>query len=465
MKLKKAFIKYIILFLIVLLLFLPFFTRHYASDAYKIIEIGFKDYGVVALGNGRIFEYGVMLILSKINISYLSAYRVLIVLSSIIITVCIAIVYNVFAKESKSKWSKILLAICIFSIFFNYSLSEMCIFIECFNMCIGILAGILSSIAYNKKKYILAEIILIFGALNYQPAITLFVPFTLLMLFKQNTNLSLKEKIISVIKIMAMYYLSLAVCYIVVKVISLNGYSIDGRLSNVNILNNISYILYNTKNYGILMLAMVCVYYVIYGSSNENITKKIVIDTIILLLVCLISTTSLTFLNNSILSPRMSISILGFAGILGIYLYNNSEFVANRVFVLAIILLTINIAGFMLCIYLNIWQTKQNDIIFEKIRNEVLQNADISNVRYYAFYRDENNDYYNKYTGILGSLYSPLYSNWSSKYVLKNLTGKYLEEVAPNRDTYEKYFKGRDYKEFNTNQIVIEGETINICIY
>ncbi len=419
------------------------------------MRIGVEEYAKQTIGNGRIFEYIILSIFSHLNMSYINLYRIFIFISAFIISMSIFILLKIFYSSKNTKKLNIFLLLSILNIFITVSLSEMMIFIEILNMSISILMSIIASILLFKNNNILSLITLILASLNYQATIVIFIPIYLLLVTRNNT---INKK--HLIKSIAFYYFTLGLGYILLKVIQSLDFTIDNRVGNVNLLLNITSILKNYIKYGFILFVIIFIINII-TKPNITSTKNI----LIIYLSTLITTTSLTFLNSSILSFRMMFSLFGMVGIIGIYLYNNISQIENikPAIIIQIVFLIINITLFGLYTNLSIKQTNENNNIINEVTNIVNEsNSTNQNIDKIAFCYDENVISFNNK---LAANYKPHYSPWSRKYFFELILNKGLEETTISKDLYNLFFYNKDWNEFNKEQIQIVGDTILVCIY
>ena len=283
----------------------------------------------------------------------------------------------------------------------------------------------------------------------------IFIPIYLLLVSRNNT---INKK--HLIKSIAFYYFTLGLGYILLKVIQSLDFTIDNRVGNVNLLLNITSILKNYIKYGFILFVIIFIINII-TKPNITSTKNI----LIIYLSTLITTTSLTFLNSSILSFRMMFSLFGMVGIIGIYLYNNISQIENikPAIIIQIVFLIINITLFGLYTNLSIKQTNENNNIINEVTNIVNEsNSTNQNIDKIAFCYDENVISFNNK---LAANYKLHYSPWSRKYFFELILNKSLEETTISKDLYNLFFYNKDWNEFNKEQIQIVGDTILVCIY
>ena len=56
-------------------------------------------------------------------------------------------------------------------------------------------------------------------------------------------------------------------------------------------------------------------------------------------------------------------------------------------------------------------------------------------------------------------------ATYSRIYCLNYYTGRDLKEETPLKEKYNEYFEGKDWNEFNKEQVKFEGDTVYICVY
>ena len=92
---------------------------------------------------------------------------------------------------------------------------------------------------------------------------------------------------------------------------------------------------------------------------------------------------------------------------------------------------------------------KENDIILKKV----------------MIFKDSN--YTKTYKNLPSNTFNSraIFTTYSRIYCLNYYTGRDLEEELYSEEKYNKYFKDKDWNEFNKEQVQFEGDTVYICVY
>ena len=99
---KKNIIIYLCIVIIASMIFFPFFTMHYSTDTYRLIEMGYERYSIeYSLNDGRIFMYIIGQLADKMNIN-INAYVIILTVFAIIIScICIIKLIEIMGKYKK----------------------------------------------------------------------------------------------------------------------------------------------------------------------------------------------------------------------------------------------------------------------------------------------------------------------------------------------------------------------------
>ncbi len=341
-KIKKDILLFLSFFVTTLFILLIAYKTHYATDSYIIMSRGLKEYAKIILGNGRIIEYIILIAFSNLNISFINLYRIFLSITILLITTSIFITYKTFKNEKDNKLSNLILIISIFNIFITLSLSEMLIFIECLTMSLSILLSIIASKMFLKNKYVYTFILLLISGLSYQATVAIFIPYTILLCLKEKTE---EIKISQIVKSFMFYFGVLGLCYLIIIIIKNTGVTIDNRIDSFNIVSNILYIIRNIGVHGIIIIIYNSIITLMLKDIKSN--HNIPVNIYIISFGALLATILLTFGSSSILSFRMMFALFAIPGLVGIYLYNNSDkFLSKRkkyIIYMQVIILIFNI--------------------------------------------------------------------------------------------------------------------------
>jgi len=457
MKLNKNLSLLGIIFFIVILTFSISYKIHYTTDSWCIMKMGVDEYSKVTLGNGRIVEYCILQIFCRFNLEFIVLYRIFLTITALIISTSIYVTYKFFDKKGENdKFGNLILLLSSFNIFLTISLAEMCIFIECLTMSLSILLSIIASILYTKNKYIISFILLFIATLSYQASITLFPIYILIKYFINNNEKKYDFKYI--FKILFFYFFNLLICFAILKIVKMIGINITDRVGKFGIIYIIKNVIINFGT--ILFLFIIKILWL------KNITKENYIEILIIIFMIVITTCTLTFGTNSILSYRMMCSIYGCLGICGIYAYLKFDLKTNTrsLIIIESIILLLNIASFVLYINLNIIQTKQTQYIFEKCQYIIKEyeeenNKEIKNI---LFYIDKE---INCIFANITTCWPPYLAVWSQEEFFELIIGREINSIEYDEEIYNKYFKENNWKEFSEELLVFKDNTLHFCIY
>jgi hypothetical protein len=116
----------------------------------------------------------------------------------------------------------------------------------------------------------------------------------------------------------------------------------------------------------------------------------------------------------------------------------------------------------------NINSTKTNAVTLDRISSEILDYENQTNiiVSKVIFYCDKNInlDFWGE--EMFASKYPVYYVNWSRVYALNIYLNRKLIEQNPDENSpIYNFFINKDWNEFNEEQIIIDGDTVNICMF
>ena len=270
---KQNLKKFLVIFFITMCVTGLYFSEHYVTDAYKIVNIGFEEYSKVKVGEGRLILYCMCKIINfiihgKIDMTtYLVIYRVLLLITNIILSASILIVYNKIIEVGsvESKKVKILVFISILTSFYCLSITECLLFIENVAMITSLLLATIAAIKYSKRRYILSILILIVGVFCYQGTINFFVAFAFFLVTTINENKKIQLK--DALKIGGIYLITLVINFIFIKIIGTENRII---VEPVKILKNISSIVIFSVFYIILYVIIISVLGIIFKLKREE---------------------------------------------------------------------------------------------------------------------------------------------------------------------------------------------------
>ena len=139
---KNLCIEFLIVFILVCVIFMPFLVGHYATDTYNVINIGFHEYAIKwSLNDGRIFMALIMLIAQQLNITIEVIVFLTLFFALIVSSVSVVLINNIIKKYKNTDRliDKILTLSMSYLIVFNFILFS--IFIISFNFLLFIFSS------------------------------------------------------------------------------------------------------------------------------------------------------------------------------------------------------------------------------------------------------------------------------------------------------------------------------------
>ena len=483
MKINKKILLYIIIVILCFGIFGQYYLEHFVTDAYKEVQLGTGYLAELKLIEGRPVQSLYFILLNKIGInisslnSYLIIYRINLTVSILLLAFLIIYTYNIILKTKnvKDNKKKILILLTTSILFINLSVNEYLLFIENYIMILGMLFTIIGGNFFikkeNKYRYIISFFLLLFASFCYQGTITLFLPFTFLLILLEKINT--KE----LIKMGIMYLLVLVINYLTIRYFYCILPKYDGRIQeNVNLLSNVLDIMHSIAIYFTLFGGIVFFFVIAINKEILMSTKKI-LNILTIIFISIASFACFRFGNTAVQTARLTLSMYCIMGIIYLYIIVLKEkklkteyitlYISIGIYLLATV---INLIYFQ---KLHINSTKQNqDIVYKVINkiNEYESNTGIK-IENVAFYCDQklNFKYYNANIGkFCVYTYPLLYCDWSDIYCINALSHRNFNKVDESRlnDNLNEYFSKRNWNEFNVNeQVIFTGNIVNICIF
>ena len=333
---KKEIIIFLLILLIEILIFLPWIKGHYATDTYKIIDIGYKEAAHGSLIDGRLFMYLSGSIADKLNLPVLGYVRITLILALVMSTLSVMLIRKVIIERVPENN---ILDICVtsllgYSMIFNFMHIENLYFVEAFVMSASVFLNILASkILVDGKKgyYIKALLLLTISLFMYQGTIGMFLAmYIFLILTKESDDYkkTLKKIIIDAVGVLAIALLNV----LSVKIINTYLNNVHSRTTNINIIRNIKIIFYNMKTVlenscglfprylFLFFVAMISFIFIINKNFLKN--KSVYINYIFILLVTTISAFATNVLIMSCFyAGRIKFSLGALIGLLLTYTY------------------------------------------------------------------------------------------------------------------------------------------------
>lgn len=480
---------------------------HYSQDTYAKVYIYagmstteyIKSLEDIA-GFGR-YVYVALLILTKIITgSGLFYGNILNVINIILFFVLIILTFLFLNDTNSSKYMKILNYFISVSIYITPLLFDWILFVECTPYYLfGILLVILCLMFFwrdnRKNKYYVYSIFLIVMAVGiYQPVLSYFILLFMMKLWKNSINKLWKDSTINVLKYINSNVIQgafLCVVSVVTQVIVIKIYNNNSRIES-ELINNIKYVinaqksLWLMENVGgttyiyIILFSILCILF-IYSLLKINTDRRIKIS------IFLISVLFFTMWYLSIFSTHIFIeawlsqrTIPTFYSGLSILIYFTVEVYLkcenqekkkcfySIVTILLIFFITNNVYKLNI-LQIDLIKTNTLDkhlaILIEK-EIEKYENSSGVKITKIAIREDKYTTW--AYPDIFCNYdmnVRGLAKDWTTAGTIYFYTGRYLEQVQMKEDIYNKHFAMKDWDSFSIEQLYLDGDTLNICLY
>ncbi len=467
----------------------PLLQFHIASDTYNLMDLGYFEYpSYYFIKDARIVSTLVMYVAGILNLPYDIFIVLMEFLAIIIVALSIFYLYKTIRDkvEFKSNWVKALVIMASFILIFNCMSLEYLLYAECSVMCLSVCLSILAARTFSsnqKNKNINTLLLLIIAVFCYQGAVNLFLPLTLLFLFidkKQTSVKNLIKQIILATVWLGIAYLLNALCIYIVSIVS--G-SAQNRIT-VDIFKNLSsfkmlliYVLKTTliSNYNLwptgitlIFMGITLVILLFQKKPIEKIVKYIII-VISALAVCIVP---VFFMQSPSMEPRMATAIGAIIGMSFIYLitlnYNNKIFeYATSVIVIAFFMFNSINTTQIFSSHIATNKIDENMGMTIRYKIEEYERESGNTVTKVAYYRDANHrDFHYGWDKKLSSFGQRAFDNYYCIIeALNYYCDRKFEKASMTAEIYEEYFEGKDWDAYSDEQIVFEGDTMYICTY
>lgn len=484
---KKNIIIYFCIVIIASMMFFPFFTMHYSTDTYRLIEMGYERYSIeYSLNDGRIFMYIIGQLADKMNININAYVVILTVLAIIISCICIIKLIEIMTKYKK-KDGIIITSLIAYVTIMNFMYLENLYFTECIVMSISILLFILAAEYLNEKENIIKVIILVLlGIFCYQGTINVFITFYFVFALIKNKKLN-KEIIKNMIIVMLIALFCIAINMLQIKICGkIYGLEQTRTGSISEIFANIIYIITNVykilvysselfpKYLFLIFLISISIITAIWDKKENNKYSNI-INILLITVVAIISSVLINIVSLSSFGlGRMVFSIGALLGLIFMYLYCTTtifEKQTNYKYVMITILI--------IYVIMNILNTL-NILISHKQANELDKQETLKVNEYMLEYEQNNNieikniaiTYDKNVTWCYNELkHKSLYTHralmiwWCNVDTINYYTNRNLQKVQMKAEIYDTYFKDKDWDKLEKEQFVFEGDTMYYCVY
>lgn len=471
---KKDIIIFSIIFLISILIFIPFLKGHYSTDTYGIINKGYSNYAIkYSLKDGRIIMalIGIIADMTQVNINaYITILTFLAIFCSCISIVLLKNIINNY-KKIDNKLSEFFVILISYYTIFNFMFIENMHFVECFVMALSILFYMISANSLVKKeKYYIPKtlIFLMFGIISYQGTISMYL--ISLVVFSIIKNIKKKEVIKDLIAGSIIGIIGILIEIGLINIVELIFPVNQVRISGLNqMIDNIIILCKNCKtilivtgnvfiNYWYLIFILITFLASLLKVKIEKLNKNILVEQIIIILLSIAFGLLITVVHTTgIWSARIRYSMGTTIGFLFLHLFCKTDLL-NLKNKLNIVLITILIVyGYIntvnyICIMNNTVEVNNRDRIecfkiydyileYEQTNNiEVKKIAvvvgDLSNT-YRAYYKDLN------YKGAALS-WRATKTAWSIEGIIELYTNRDFEKIELTKEQEYEYRKNVD---------------------
>lgn len=489
LKEKINFYKNNIFYIICLIVFLFFgmlIKFEYATDTYLDFSTQPKIIFNHFLSCGRIITAICIAVVYKLKFSEHMIYIMSYFIGIISMIFSIYIMYKILKKYLEndiiSMIISTLLILNIFSI-------ELFMFLEKGIIVLSVLMSILAIqqlVNYfedNKKRYLIYSFIyMMIAYMCYQGTVGIFVAIGMVLILRFSK--SIKQFIKNNIIVALIYGIPAIINYLFINYLfpnSRTGGEVIISESVKKIIDSTKTMILTSYNlfpkYLFLTFVVITICYIIFKIIfNKNILKAKIIkilEVIYVILGNIVVTILPQFMQNTASIWFVSRSTYTFAtlfAILLLYIVLNFKINKKEIYVL------IGISLIFLFIQYNYFIKIEKDRYTNNyIDNMIAQNV-VSKINEYeqstgkyinkiALYKDKNSGY--TYSGIFatGDMNIKTFSNsWSANAIINYFLGRNLELIAPNKEK-EADFSERDWNYYNEEQVVLEGDTLHLCVY
>lgn len=477
--------KFYLCIIISILFFGVFCKIEYTTDTYTVFQRSFKEIFMHFITSGRFITAGGYALTKILHMKDSMIYILSFLFAILCTSISIYKLDEIFKKDIESKVisiiATILVVINIFSI-------ELYLFIEKGILMLSVLFCVLAiqnMIKYfegNKKSIIYVFIYMLLANFSYQGTVGIFVSVTLVYIIKYSKN-NIKNFAKNTVATALCYGIPALINYALVRFAFTNN-----RVSGAsNLIESLQKIINESKNmifttfeimpkylFGclIIVVTLLIIYNVIKNSKGN---KAWLIFGLIFVIIGNFAVTILPQIMQSTASiwlvPRNTYTYAALIGILLLYLFMNTHVnikVEKTLTVIFIIYLSMQ--------YISFQNIAKDRYILNYMDNymamqigEMIQHyeTDTKNtITQVAFYANEDSKYsYPKLYVNRDTNIKALYTEWTRLDATNYYLDRRLELVEENEEIYNNYFKNKKWNYFDKEQIVLENNTIHICIY
>lgn len=487
---KKKVLMFIAIFSIGILITYPAFAPSHALDSYCTIYNGYKDTANLFLQNGRIFSALLMYFYNLVKLPVDSMSFVALFFCNLFLTLAILKVFLVLGDKEENWIIKGIIFLSTFMLFYGPLITEVVFLNEAMILALGILFVTLSAYRLSLggiKNYIISLILMILCVTCYQGVACYFFVILLLMLMKN--KIERKEEMIDLMKKIGIGLLIYGVSFfaslgLVNIATSLIGDKVD-KFGSFDLISNISKIFtdllptsldtlfgfINTKYYYLLCILLLGIVVYLFIKSNHKWIRSLLFTLLLVALIIVPFVPNLVMAESSnYTAARMTLTLGIIPSALALYILFNYDFNMKLKYVIGGIVLV-----FMA---LSIYSIHQNTMIsFKRYKEDVKYiNSIVERINWYEaendnkvktiyYAPDTSVNYYYSFGNANGANIRLLAVDWALDCAFPVYTYNKFELKKMSDEDYEKYFKDKNYDEFDSEQLVFEGDTLYLLLY
>lgn len=486
---KKKILLFIVIFSIGIIITYPAFVPSHSLDSYCTIYNGYVETGNWFLQNGRVFSALLMYFYNLVSLPVDSMNFVAVFFLNLFLALAILKLYLVL-ENTDNKVLKIILLMSVFMLFYGPLITEVLFFDEAMILGLSILFVTLSAYKVSVggiKNYIIASILMILGVACYQGTACYF--FAILLLCLMKNKIKDKDDMINLFKKMGIgiviYGLSFLSTLGVIKLME-NVLNVSNtKFGSFNIFDNLTKIFtdllpsalqnlfgfVNTKIYYFLTIALIGIIIYLIVKSDKKAIKITLLVGIILTLILVPFIPNLVMSSSSnYTAARMALTLGIFPSALALYIIFNFDINIKLHYGIGIIVL--------LFMGLSAYSIHQNAMIsYKRYTKDISYISSITErigwyeaesgeevtTIYYA--KDTDVAYYYSSGNANGANIRLLAVDWALECAFPAYTSSEYEFLPMSDEDYEKYFAGKNYDEFDSEQLVFEGDTLYLLLY
>ncbi len=484
--------QYLILFFVILglgiIITFPSFANARTLDGYCTMHGGFFNTALLFLQNGRVFSALAFYIFNLIHFPFDSLNFISAIFTNIFLAFTIVKLYTVFQNilDLKEKYKKLVLLIALLTLFYNPLFTEVLILDESFIISLGILLMTLSVCRLLKKQggianYFLSLILMILAVLCYQGVAVYFFPLLILLMFT-NKEITIFESMKKIGIGILMYGISFISNYCVIKIISSILHRSLSKTIELNIFNSVSVVigdlmptsfkyLFGFINVKIYYLITLIIFVLIIYKILKNESKK---RNTYFLIILILANIMMPFIPNLFMgdvnytAARMALTLGCFPSILLLFLIYFDVKFDYVILTLAFIVLIFFSYSINQNTSINIKRYKEDIKYIETINQEIKQYENKSHNKVKEIYIAKDLSvayYYENFVAHNGANIRLLAVDWAMNCAFPVYTeNKYIFKKMSTKD-YEKYFKGKNYDEFDKKQLVFDNDKLYLLLY